>query len=88
MKRVFSKEFMLDILDCGYLERKLVDHSRWSLMYEIVFEHEGKYYKASYTVGATEVQDESPWEYEDEVTCFEVHKVSKTIEVWEEVKEE
>lgn len=83
----FSKEFMLDeILDSKkVLEDNIVDNSRWSIIHEMVFEHEGKFYSTTYSVGATERQDESPWEYEDEVECVEVHKVEKIMKVWEPV---
>jgi hypothetical protein len=37
---------------------------------------------ANYSVGATEMQDESPWENEEEVECTEVELVEQTIKVW------
>lgn len=55
--------------------------------YEIVFEHEGKFYRATYSVGATECQDEAPWEYEDKVLCEEVKQVEKLVKVWVPVDE-
>ena len=59
---------------------------RWSLEYRDIFEHEGKFYETRYSVGATEQQDESPYEYDpEEIECPEVHKVSKQVEVWEKV---
>jgi hypothetical protein len=64
----------------------IVDHSRWSVDHELIFRWtDGKYYETSYSVGATEMQDERPWEYDKEVECQEVRKVTKTIEVWEAV---
>lgn len=80
---------MLDILykSDNIVEHKLVDNSRWSLHYEIVFEHEGKFYRATYSVGATECQDEAPWEYEDKVLCEEVKQVEKLVKVWVPVDE-
>lgn len=80
-----SKEVMYDKLD-NALENHIVDNSRWSIQHEIIFEHEGKHYLAYYSVGATESQDESPWEYEQEVECTEVHKVPKLVDIWEPVK--
>lgn len=81
-----SKEIMLDILDSGeVLEEQIIDHGRWTIQYEIIFKYEDKYYRAYYSIGATEMQCESPWEYDDEVNCYEVHKVSKMVEVWEDV---
>lgn len=40
--------------------------------HEIVFEDNGKFYQTTYSEGATEMQYESPWEYDDEVECTEV----------------
>lgn len=59
--------------------------SRWSVHHSIIFSHDGKFYKAHYSVGATESQYESPWEYEEEVDCTEVHVVEKTVKTWEEI---
>lgn len=80
----FSKDFMIDeILDADkIIEDTIVETTRWSIIHEIVFEHEGKFYSAVYSVGATEIQDESPWEYEDEVECTEVEKKLVQVEQW------
>lgn len=59
---------------------------RWSVDHWGVFAHEGKFYRTTYSVGATEQQDESPYEYEDDmIECPEVVPVSKTITVYEKV---
>lgn len=82
----FSKK-LLEELDLPYSakENTIVDNSRWSIIHEIIFEYEGKTYRTTYSVGATEDQDEGPWEYEDEIECDEVHKVEKVVQVWEKV---
>ena len=83
---IFKKEFLLDILDSdkGLIYTNLVDTSRWSLYYEMVFEFEGKFYKTAYSVGATECQDESPFEFDpDEIECQEVFKKEKLVTVYE-----
>jgi len=68
------------------VEDTITHNSRWSIHHKIVFKWiDGKYYQAEYYVGATELQDEGPWEYRDYVTCTEVRKVPKVIEVWEPV---
>jgi hypothetical protein len=64
---------------------KIVGTSRWSIQHEIVFEYEGKHYETSYQVGATESQDEGPWEYEKEVDCYEVELVEKVVKIWQRV---
>jgi hypothetical protein len=82
--RTFDRKFLRDELDLPYnaIEDAVTDNSRWSIQHEIIFEYEGKFYSASYSVGATEMQDESPWEYEDEVKCYEVEKKQVMVERW------
>lgn len=80
------KNIMLEILwDVGVIEDVITAVSRWSVHHRIVFEHEGRFYQTKYSIGATESQDESPWQYQNEVECIEVHKVVKPVEVWEAV---
>ena len=66
------------------IEDKLVDTSRWSEIHEIVIQRnsDGKYFKDSYSVGATEQQDEQPWEYEDP-DFTEVFKKEVTTFIYE-----
>lgn len=82
----FSKETMVSILDGGSDEYKVLVNeingtSRWSATYTFVFQElsTGKFYRTHYSEGLTEYQDESPWEYEDEITCTEVVPVEVTI---------
>lgn len=88
----FTKEFLQDIVwdnnnDVDVVYTTLIDTSRWSLHYEQVFEYQDKYYITYYSVGATESQDESPYEYDtDEIECTEVIPVEKTITVYEVAK--
>jgi hypothetical protein len=84
----FKKDFLRYELDLPHSakENRIIDNSRWSISHEIIFEHEGKFYQTYYSVGATEQQDESPWEYEDEVECVEVQQVEKVVKVWEPVQ--
>lgn len=74
---VKPRQWMLDTLDDSDLVVRdiIVDNSRWSLQHELIFKFDGKLYRAYYSVGATEMQDERPWEYEDEVKCIEVMAV-------------
>lgn len=61
----------------------IIDNSRWSIIHEIVFKWtDRKYYKTTYSVGATESQDERPWEYETEVECVEVEQRPVTKLEW------
>jgi len=83
----FSKDFLVDELDLPdnddiVMIREIVDTSRWSIIYSIVFKHEGKFYQTSYSIGATESQDEGPWEYEEEVECTEVELEEVMVKRW------
>lgn len=90
MKKVFKKDFLRNELDLPWsaLEDIITDTTRWSILHTIVFEFDGKFYRANYSVGATECQDERPWEYEDEIECIEVAKKQVLVEQWMPVKDE
>ena len=90
----FTKEFLLDILDnilfeedvdgVIVVENKIIEHSRWSVHHRMVFKHDGKFYQSFWQAGATESQDESPYEYEDdEIECKEVFPHEKVITYYE-----
>ena len=51
---------------------EIVDTSRWSVHHDLVVKIDGKFYSAEYSVGATEYQNESPWQNENEVEFVEV----------------
>lgn len=61
---------------------EITDTSRWSIHHRIIFPYQGKFYEAHYSEGATEMQDESPWEYDDEVECDEVQLKEVTVKKW------
>lgn len=84
MKRTFTKEFLKNELDLPYsaIKDTIVDTSRWSIQHEIIFEYEGKFYRTYYSVGATEMQDERPWEYDDTVECTEVEIKQVLVSKW------
>lgn len=67
---------------------KMIDNSRWSIIHEVVYKDEksGKFYLSTYSIGATECQDESPYEYEEEVELTEVAPVEVTVIKYEVVK--
>lgn len=67
---------------------EIADTSRWSIHYDFVFrtEEDGKFWETSYSRGATESQDESPFENEpDEVVVHEVVPVEHTVVKYERV---
>jgi nitrogen fixation protein len=82
--RYFPKEDLKEILEAyndeeveGYtkLADRMIDKSRWSIHHELIFKFEDKFYIAPYSRGATEYQDEVPWQYEkDEVLCYEAEQ--------------
>lgn len=74
MTTTFKTQFLKDTLNLPWSAKvdNITDHRRWSVVHQIVFEHEGKFYQTEYSVGATEKQDEGPWEYDDEVECEEL----------------
>ncbi len=89
----FAKEILIDMAlgfpETGYkiIENKIVDTTRWSKVYRMIFRFEDKFYSSLYQCGATEYQDEEPYEYEDDmIECTEVFPVEKTIIVYEAKK--
>lgn len=72
--------------DWETIETNAVDQSRWSVHYEGVFKHisSGKFYSLFWSKGATEMQDEQPFEY-DKPNPAEVKQVERVIKVWEAV---
>lgn len=82
---IFKKEFLSEF-EGKTMKEEIIDNSRWSIIKLRIFEFEGKFYETIYSVGATEQQDESPYEYdEDEIECPEVKPVEKTITVYEKI---
>lgn len=87
----FSKQDLqylaCDFLDGGVtgdgfevLANHLVGVARWALLYRLVFEYDEKLYETVYRVGATEMQDERPFEHDpDEIECVEVERFERTV---------
>lgn len=63
------------------LRDTITDTGRWSIHHSLIFKlkETGKIYHTHYSVGATERQDERPWEYDDKVLLTEVEPYEKTI---------
>ena len=93
---LFSKETLVDLAYHEYdetkfeiLENEIQDSSRWSIHYNLIFKvlETGKIYETSYSVGATESQDESPFEYEDdEIEVTEVEPYEVTVIKYKAIK--
>lgn len=90
--KVFNKEYLTKELglpyDCELIEDDIIDTTRWSIVHEIVFEDNGKFYMTTYSEGATEYQNKRPWEYEDEVKCTEVELKEVKVKKWIPVEEQ
>lgn len=67
------------------IENKVEDTSRWSIQYSVVVKRlsDGKFFASGYSVGATEQQDEQPYEYDKFAEFHEVFPTTKTITVYE-----
>jgi len=54
-----------DTFDYDIIKDEITDTGRWSVYHDIVIQRksDGKFFADSYSVGATESQDESPYEY-------------------------
>lgn len=66
------------------IKREMTDHTRWSIHYDVVVQREkdGKFFSDSYSKGATEQQDERPYEY-TEPNFTEVFPKQVTITIYE-----
>ncbi|MGV6935908.1 hypothetical protein ACWA2B_10375 [Paenibacillus sp. CMM36] len=85
----FKKNYLINELNLPdtALVDEIIDTSRWSIHHSIIFEHQGKFYQTHYSEGATEMQDESPWEYEEDVDCDEVELKEVKVMKWVPVPE-
>ena len=69
-------------------EERTVDTTRWSIHHEAIVLNKtnDKHYEFCYSTGATERQDESPYEYESEVEVYEVAPVEVKAIQWVRVQ--
>ena len=68
------EEFEEDILYTAktVILDRIIDHSRWSVTHEVIFQRDGKLWQALYDRAATEYQDnENP----DTIECREVREI-------------
>jgi hypothetical protein len=70
--------------DFELVTSEIVDNSRWSIVHEDVYQRlsDKKFFKTTYRKGATELQDERPYEY-GEALFYEVFPVEKTVIIYE-----
>lgn len=64
---------------------EITGNSRWSLQHDLVVKRtsDGKFFNTYYEEGATEQQDQAPFEYGGDVTFSQVFPVQKIITVYE-----
>lgn len=84
MEIKLKSDYMKNELDLPYsaILDEITDTSRWSIHHRIIFAYQEKFWETYYSEGATEMQDESPWEYEDEVECSEVELKEVKVKKW------
>ena len=71
------------------IEVDVVDTGRWTIQYEVIFKEiaTGKHYRTYWQRGATEYQDEKPFEYDNgEINCDEVELVEVVVKEWRKIK--
>jgi hypothetical protein len=64
------------------VESRITGTSRWSVHHEAIIRYKGKDWKVTYSVGATEAQDERPFEYDNTAEFVEVRAVSVQTIAW------
>jgi hypothetical protein len=64
---------------------EIIDKTRWSIVHELTVRIKGTIYQTSYMRGATEYQEEAPWDCEKEVTFVEMKEVEKLVKLLEPV---
>jgi hypothetical protein len=72
---LFKKEFLLNDTDevLDVISDEISDTDRWSEYHTMIFKYNDRFYRSNYSLGLTESQYESPYEYEpDEIECEEV----------------
>lgn len=63
------------------ISNEIVDKSRWTVQYELLVKIGEKFYRTFYERGATEYQDNGPWECDDKIELIEVEpREVKTIQ--------
>lgn len=78
-----------DCVAVTLIEDEIIEVTRWSIIHKIIFEYEKKFYQSVYSKGATEMQDESPYEYDgDMINCIEVEQKEVMVKQWVEVENE
>lgn len=95
--RVFPKAQLLEMLyeggsgDIDAIEETVTGTGRWSVNYRVIFRcrTDGTHWEAYFSKGATEQQDERPWQHDgDNIACNQVVPEKHVITVYEKVPED
>lgn len=73
--------------DFNTIESEITGTSRWTIFKDIIVQRtsDGKFFESSYSFGATEMQDQSPYEYDEPVFGEVIPKEVVVIKyIWEE----
>ena len=87
MKKTVTRAVAEAALD-GYdgwekIEEQIIDHDRWTVTYTAVSkDKDDNHWQYCYSVGATEQQDQAPFEYDDDIEFTLVEKRLVTTEAW------
>lgn len=73
--------------NCTVIEDEIYDTRRWSIEHALIFQlpdqPEDEAWSVCYSHGATEMQEQGPWDDEEEVEATLMKLVEKTVNVWE-----
>jgi len=86
----FDKKYLQNVVwseEGEIIENKIIETSRWSIHYRMIFKTEdGRLFETFYERGATEMQDQQPYEYDsDEIECSEVKPVKTVVTIYERI---
>jgi len=75
--------------DFETLSTQIDGHDRWAILKSTILHHfpTGNHYIANYRVGATEHQDEGPYEYDEYVDFIQVEAIEVTVRQWRNVED-
>jgi hypothetical protein len=82
-----SKQVALDVLDGDKSQGEvildeIIDHRRWSVVHRVIFKVGNRFLEGRYSRGATENQDEQPWEYGGDPKFTEVEPYQATVTLY------
>lgn len=83
---IYADEFINDTHGCfDLVYNEIIETCRWTNLYNIVIQRkfDGKYFRSTYRKGATEYQDEDPWQQEGKITFTEAFPRVVTSVVYE-----